>query len=103
MQELLRTNDPVLINWVTALLEDAGIPVLVFDQHTSILDGSIGAIPRRVVVDSDDYIEAYRLLAAMEETRAYLIDVPAVDPGEAGRVADTTSGDGDDPGDDADD
>ncbi len=62
MQELLRTNDPVLISFVEAILGEAGIVHMVADQHTSILEGSIGAIPRRVLVDGDDLMQAQRLM-----------------------------------------
>ena len=63
MKELLRTNDPVKISWVTALLTDGGIESLVLDSHTSIVEGSIGAIPRRIMVDDDDLQDAQRLLS----------------------------------------
>lgn len=62
MKELLRTNDPVKISWVTALLTDGGIESLVLDSHTSIVEGSIGAIPRRIMVLDDDFTQARRLL-----------------------------------------
>jgi hypothetical protein len=62
MDELLRTNDPVLISWVSALLRDAGISFLVLDQHAAAIEGSIGALPRRIVVDPDDGAAARRLL-----------------------------------------
>jgi hypothetical protein len=61
--ELLRTNDLVLLSFLQAVLADAGIPSLVADQHTSVLEGSIGAIPRRLMVDPDDLIRARRLVA----------------------------------------
>jgi hypothetical protein len=60
--ELLRTTDPVLLSWLTALLGDAGIEAVIFDTHTSILDGSIGAIPRRLMVSGADAAAARRLL-----------------------------------------
>ena len=63
MKELLRTNDPVKISWVTALLTDGGIESLVLDSHTSIVEGSIGAIPRRIMVDDDDLHDAQQLLS----------------------------------------
>lgn len=62
MTELLRTNDAVLISYVQALLSQAGIEHLVADNHISILDGSIGAIPRRILVDDDDISRARRVL-----------------------------------------
>ena len=63
MTELLRTNDLVLLSFLQALLADAGIASLIADQHTSVLEGSIGAIPRRLMVDTDDLIPARRLVA----------------------------------------
>lgn len=63
MKELLRTNNPVELSFLQALLADAGIESLVLDQHTSILEGSIGAIPRRLVVDDEDFAAARRVLA----------------------------------------
>lgn len=63
MIELIRTNDAVVISFVEALLKDAGIAYLVADQNMSILDGSIGILPRRVLVPEDDETAAKRLLA----------------------------------------
>lgn len=54
MREILRTNDPVLLSFVEALLADACIAYLVLDAHTAAVEGSILAIPRRVVVEADD-------------------------------------------------
>jgi Putative prokaryotic signal transducing protein len=62
MVELLRTNDAVLISFVEALLRDAGITHFVADQNMSILDGSIGILPRRVLIDADREDEARRLM-----------------------------------------
>lgn len=67
MKELLRTNDTVRLSWLTALLADAGIESTVLDTHTSVLEGSIGAIPRRLVVADDDYLRARRLLEGAGE------------------------------------
>jgi hypothetical protein len=63
MKELLRTNDLVRLSWVQALLADAGIVCLVLDQHTSLVEGSIGAIQRRLMVDERDHSRARLLLA----------------------------------------
>ncbi len=62
MKELLRTNDAVLLSWLTALLQDSGIEASVLDAHTSVIEGSIGALPRRLVVNETDYEEARRLV-----------------------------------------
>ena len=62
MRELLRTNDPVRLSWLTALLADQQIEAFVLDTHTSILEGSAGAIPRRLLVSDEDFDAANRLL-----------------------------------------
>ena len=67
MKELLRTNDPVRLSWVEALLRDSGIDSLVLDHHASLVEGNIGAIPRRLMVAEGDYRRACVLLAASEE------------------------------------
>jgi hypothetical protein len=63
MRELLRTNDVVLISAVEALLDGAGIGHIVLDQHMSVLEGSIGLLPRRLLVEDDALVRARRLLA----------------------------------------
>jgi hypothetical protein len=62
MIELTRTNDSVLLSWLTCHLEAAGVEFVVFDTHTSILEGSIGAIPRRVMVLAEQGADARRVL-----------------------------------------
>jgi Putative prokaryotic signal transducing protein len=62
VKEILRTNDAVLVSAVEALLEGAGIPHLVLDRNMSVLEGSIGILPRRVLVDDDYSRSARRLL-----------------------------------------
>jgi hypothetical protein len=64
MIELLRTNDLVMISWVSALLADSGVEALVLDAHASVIEGSIGAIQRRIVVAEKDYARAKLLLDA---------------------------------------
>ncbi|HWB51934.1 MAG TPA: DUF2007 domain-containing protein [Stellaceae bacterium] len=66
MKELLRTNDLVRLSWIQALLADAGIDCLVLDQHTSLVEGSIGAIQRRLMVDEGDHGRAHRLITEAE-------------------------------------
>ena len=51
MHDLIRTNDPVLISFVESLMRDAGIGCMVADSGMSILEGSVGVIPRRILVD----------------------------------------------------
>lgn len=63
MIELLRSNDPVLMSWVMALLKDQGVEAIVLDQHMSVLEGSINALSRRIMVADADEDEARQLLA----------------------------------------
>jgi hypothetical protein len=63
MEELIRTNDLVLISYVETLLRDAGIAHLVLDTHMSVLEGSLGIIPRRILVEADSVRQARRLVA----------------------------------------
>jgi hypothetical protein len=67
MLELLRTNDIVRLSWTQALLHDAGIDSLVLDHHTSLVEGSIGAIPRRLMVAESDHRRARAVVAAAEK------------------------------------
>jgi hypothetical protein len=62
MKELLRSNDPVLLSYVSALLEQESIDFIVADLNMSVLEGSIGALPRRVLVDSDSLAQARQIL-----------------------------------------
>jgi hypothetical protein len=66
MVPLLKTNDMVLISYVEALLGEAGIGHLVLDGNMSILEGSLGIIPRRVMVIEEDLGAAIRLMRRME-------------------------------------
>lgn len=67
MRELLRTNDPVRLSWAQSQLLDAGIDSFVLDHHTSLVEGNIGAIPRRLMVAERDHHRARSLIAAAEE------------------------------------
>jgi hypothetical protein len=62
MRELVRTNDAVLISAIEALLKAARIHHIVVDQNMSVLEGSIGIFPRRILVDEDEAAAARRLL-----------------------------------------
>lgn len=66
MKELIRTNNPALISFVEALLSEAGIPHFVADRNISIVEGSIGAFPRRILVPEDEADAARRLLIDAE-------------------------------------
>lgn len=58
----MRTNDPVALSFAESLMKDAGIFAMIADQGMSVLEGSLGIIPRRLLVDSDRVDEARRLL-----------------------------------------
>lgn len=62
MKELLRSNDPVLLSFVSALLSEAEIGFIVLDTNMSVMEGSIGILPRRVLVEEDCIDEARNLL-----------------------------------------
>jgi hypothetical protein len=63
LEELMRSNDPVVIATVEALLAGVDIPCFVADRHMSVLEGSIGIFARRVLVDADDVPRARRILS----------------------------------------
>jgi hypothetical protein len=62
VKELLRTNDAVLITAIEALLKGAGIECMIADRHMSVLEGSLGVLPRRVLVADEEADEAKQLL-----------------------------------------
>lgn len=62
MKELLRSTDPVRISRVIDLLDAEGIPAFELDQHMSVLEGSIGILPRRIMVADRDLFMAQALL-----------------------------------------
>lgn len=65
MRELIRTNDTVILSFAESLMKDAGIASLVADQSMSVLEGSLGLLPRRFLVEEARAIEArYILIAA---------------------------------------
>ena len=62
MREIVRTNDMVLVSAVVALLDAANIRSMVFDQNMSVLEGSLGVLPRRILVADDQELQARQLL-----------------------------------------
>ncbi len=62
MIEILRTNDLVLLSRIESILGDAGIAGMIADRYTSAVEGSLGFLPRRVLVTSEDAPRARRLL-----------------------------------------
>ncbi|MEL6966059.1 MAG: DUF2007 domain-containing protein [Pseudomonadota bacterium] len=62
MEELMRTNNAVAISFAEALLSEQGIVHFVADTNMSVLDGSIGILPRRVMVDGEQLHRARQLM-----------------------------------------
>ncbi|MGA2129095.1 MAG: DUF2007 domain-containing protein [Xanthobacteraceae bacterium] len=62
MRELVRTNDMVLVTVIEALLNGARIEHVVLDQNMSVLEGSLGILPRRILVSEADARVARRVL-----------------------------------------
>ncbi len=73
MKELLRSNDAVLLSYVQALLNEARIPYEIADLHMSIMDGSLGILPRRLMVLDEDLRQARRIVGAAD------IELPDLD------------------------
>ncbi|KQR77469.1 hypothetical protein ASG25_04210 [Rhizobium sp. Leaf384] len=63
MKELIRTNDAVVLSFAESLMRDAGIICFIADQGMSILDGSLGLLPRRLMVQGERADEARRILS----------------------------------------
>jgi hypothetical protein len=62
LREIVRTNDPVLVSVIEALLRGADIPHMILDQNMSVLEGSLGILPRRVLVEDADVAAARGIL-----------------------------------------
>lgn len=62
MIEVMRTTNPVDVSYIEALLKEAGIHMAVFDSNISIVEGSIGVFPKRVMISEDDSDAVRRLL-----------------------------------------
>ncbi|AZL59206.1 DUF2007 domain-containing protein [Tabrizicola piscis] len=62
MKEILRTTDPTMIAFATHLLEGEGIATFPLDVHMSILDGSLGILPQRLMVADRDHFRATAVL-----------------------------------------
>jgi len=63
MQELFRTNDAVLLSFAESLMRDVGIHCMIADQGMSVLEGSLGLLPRRFLVENDRADEARRIMS----------------------------------------
>ncbi|SFR60222.1 Putative signal transducing protein [Yoonia tamlensis] len=66
MKELLRTNDITVIAFATALLDSAGIDCFTFDVNMSVLEGSLGIMPRRLMVLDRDLFMAEAIMRDAE-------------------------------------
>ena len=62
MKAVLKTNDVVLLSFAQSLLKDAQIETLLLDENASIMDGSLGILPRRLMVADVDFLQAQRIL-----------------------------------------
>lgn len=62
MKELIRTNDAVVLSFAESLMKDAGIACFIADRDMSILEGSLGFLPRRFLVAEEDAERARRIL-----------------------------------------
>ena len=62
MEELLRTNDPTEVTFATALLKAEGIEPFIMDVHMSTFQGSVGILPRRIMVRKDQHFRATAIL-----------------------------------------
>ena len=67
MRVVAMSNDLVRLSFLVALLSDAGIEAILLDGHASAVEGSIGAIPRRLVVRAADEAQARRVLVQAGE------------------------------------
>jgi len=70
MKEVTRSNDLVFLSWARTFLADSGIATLVLDGHTSMIEGSVGAIQRRLMVSDRDHERAVSLLREATEPSA---------------------------------
>jgi tRNA1(Val) A37 N6-methylase TrmN6 len=78
VRELLRTHDPVLVGFVEVLLREAGFVHHVADANISVVEGSIGIFPKRILVVDDDHADARRLLVDAGLER----ELVAIEPGD---------------------
>ncbi|HEY5300583.1 MAG TPA: DUF2007 domain-containing protein [Acetobacteraceae bacterium] len=68
MRVIAISNDPVRLSFLSSLLADAGIASVLLDQHAAVMEGSAGAIQRRLMVADEDAARARRVLAEAGET-----------------------------------
>ena len=68
MKELFRSNDMVLISYLEHRLREEGIEPLTLDSHMSVLEGSLGVLPRRMMVSAEDLTRAQVILDEVRQT-----------------------------------
>jgi hypothetical protein len=66
MKEVFRSNDPIKLSYLKHCLEETGVKAIELDMHTSIIEGSIGAIQRRIMVIDDQFDAACKLIAELD-------------------------------------
>jgi len=71
MRPVLKTNNPVLLSFAQTLLSEAEIQSVVFDENASIMDGSLGILPRRLMVADDDFVRGQMVLREGMERKAW--------------------------------
>ena len=64
MRPVLKTNNPVALSYASHVLDEAGIDSVIFDENASVMDGSMGFLPRRLMVLDEDFSRAETLLRA---------------------------------------
>lgn len=69
MEELVRSNDVVLLNVLGVMLDDAGIGHMLLDENASIIEGSLGVLPRRILVEREQIGQARDILSAIRADR----------------------------------
>jgi hypothetical protein len=62
MRVVLKSNNAVMLDFARVLLADAGIEAVLFDAHMSVMDGSLGILPRRLMVTDEDFARAEAIL-----------------------------------------
>ena len=62
MRAVLKSTDPVVISYASDVLSQEGIESVIFDAHASVMDGSMGFLPRRLMVLDEDFVRAEALL-----------------------------------------
>ena len=63
MRAVLKSLDPVVLDYAANVLSQEGIKSVVFDTHASVMDGSMGFLPRSLMVLDEDFDRALRLLS----------------------------------------